>query len=519
MERRSFIKKTLLSSIIPGFMGGLNIEAFGHIGAEALADEKIMVIIQLSGGNDGLNTVIPVNQYSKYKSARPTIAIPENKLFKLNNHLEAALNPSLSKLGTMFNEGKAAIIHDVGYPNPNFSHFRATDIWNTASDSDKYVNSGWSGRFLANQFPDFPNSYPNTQMPDPLAIQIGSIVNTSLQGPVNSMGLALADLDSFHNLIDNKTETTPNTLAGKELKFLRQVALQSNQYAAVIQSAASKVKTQNTYPDTNLANQLKLVAQLIGGGLKTKFYYVQIGGFDTHSDQVNASDSTIGSHSNLLNILSEAISAFHTDLKNLGVSKNVLGMTYSEFGRRIKENGSTGTDHGAAAPMFLFGDYVNPVVLGKPGILPTTAKVEDNLPMQYDFRSVYGSILSQWFCLKSTEVNNVMLKDFQQLPLVQGTACASITANEPVISNSFILKNYPNPFEDFTTFEYETKGGYCYIQLFNNMGQELERILETNHEEPGIYTHQFDGSKLNKGLYFARFQNNSNQKVIKIIKT
>jgi uncharacterized protein (DUF1501 family) len=519
MERRSFIKKTLLSSILPGFMGGLNIEAFGHIRPEALADDKIMVIIQLAGGNDGLNTVIPVNQYSKYKSARPTLAIPENKAFKLNNYLETALHPSLEKLGNMFNEGKATVIHDVGYPNPNFSHFRATDIWNTASDSNKYVNSGWSGRFLANQFPDYPNSYPNVQMPDPLAIQIGSIVNTSLQGPVNSMGLALADLNSFYNLIDNKTENTPNTLAGKELKFLRQVALQSNQYASVIQSAASKVKVQNTYPNTSLANQLKLVAQLIGGGLKTKFYYVTIGGFDTHSDQVNATDSTIGSHSNLLKNLSEAISAFHTDLTTLGVSKNVLGMTYSEFGRRIKENGSSGTDHGAAAPMFLFGDYVNPIVLGKPGILPSTAKVEDNLPMQYDFRSIYGSILSQWFCLKSGDVNTVMLKDFQQLPIVQGAACGSITANEPVFSNSVILKNYPNPFENFTTFEYKTEGGYSYIQLFNNIGQELERILEINHEEPGLYMHQFDGSKLKKGLYFARFQNNANQKVIKIVKT
>lgn len=518
MERRNFIKKTLLSSILPGFMGGLNIEAFGQINADSLANDKVLVIIQMSGGNDGLNTVIPLNQYSKYKAARPTIGIPENKVLKISNNLETGLHPSLDKLGIMMNEGKATLIHDVGYPNPNFSHFRATDIWNTASDADKYVNSGWAGRYLANQYPDFPNNYPNNTMPDPLAIQIGSVVNTALQGPINSMGLALSDVNSFYNLIENKTETTPNTFSGKELKYLRQVALQSNQYATVIQNAASKVSSQNTYPDTSLGNQLKLVAKLIGGGLKTKFYYVNIGGFDTHSDQATVADPTLGAHANLLKTLSDSIAAFHNDLKTLGVSKNVMGMTYSEFGRRVKENGSSGTDHGAAAPMFVFGDYINPSVIGKPGILPSTAKVDDNLPMQYDFRSVYGSILSQWFCANSNEISTTTMKDFQQLPIVYGYACASILANEPAPLISNLLKNYPNPFETKTTFEYYSEGGYSYIQLFNNQGQEFDRVLEVNHELPGTYNFEFDGTHLNKGIFFARYQNNANQKVIKIVK-
>jgi uncharacterized protein (DUF1501 family) len=417
----------------------------------------------------------------------------------------------------MFKEGKAALIQSVGYPNPNFSHFRATDIWNTASDSNIYVNNGWTGRYLAVDNPSYPTGYPSSKYPDPLAIQIGSVVNTALQGPIQSMGMAISNPSNFYNLISNKVESTPNTLAGKELKYLREVANQTNLYANSIKSAATKVTKQATYPNTGLANQLKIVAQLIGGGLKTKVYYVSIGGFDTHSDQVNTSDTTTGTHANLWKTVSDAIKAFSDDLSGLGVSKKVLGLTYSEFGRRVKSNASGGTDHGSAAPMFMFGDLVNPIVLGKTPDIAASPTTNDNVTMQYDFRSVYASILTQWFCLDQSYVDDVLLKDFQPLPLVQVQACGKITANEPITLTEDLISNYPNPFSDSTTLTFTTKGGHTMIQIFDNIGRVISVPVDGEYDA-GRHKVVVDTRDFNSGMYFARLQNGEIQQVRRMIK-
>jgi uncharacterized protein (DUF1501 family) len=411
-----------------------------------------------------------------------------------------------------------AIVNSVGYPNPNFSHFRATDIWNTGADSTQVLTSGWAGRYLGVTNPNYPLGYPNTQYPDPLAIQIGSTLTSALQGPVNAMGIALSSTSNFYNLIQGKQDPVPNTLAGKELKFLRSVSAQSNEYAKTITTASNKVSKQVDYPTKNtLADQLKIVARLVGGGLKTKIYFVSIGGFDTHSNQTDATDTSTGYHTTLLAQVADAIKAFQDDLKLLGVSKKVIGFTYSEFGRRIVSNASGGTDHGAAAPMFIFGENVNPVVLGTTPEIAAKPTVNDNIAMQYDFRSVYGSILENWFCMDSSGIQTALLKNYQSLPIILPSACGKVTANEEIFIKEQLITNYPNPFDTHTTIAFESKGGHNLVQIFDNTGVAIATPIDGEYDA-GKHEVLMETSRLDSGMYFARFQNGAVQQVRKMIK-
>jgi uncharacterized protein (DUF1501 family) len=305
----------------------------------------------------------------------------------------------------------------VGYPQPNFSHFRATDIWMSGSDSTQYLNTGWIGRFLDNNYPGFPDNYPNEVDTDPLAIQIGSITSLTCQGPIVNMGMSISDPSAFYNLFDATEQAVPNTNAGYELSFIRRISKQTNKYATRIKAASDAVKQQVTYPNTSLANQLKIVSRLIKGGLKTKIYLVNYGGFDTHAAQAVATDTATGTHANLLGAVSEAIGAFQNDIKNQEIEDRVIGMTYSEFGRRIKSNDSFGTDHGAAQPLMFFGKYLNQGIIGENPKIPTKVTADDNLEMQIDFRSVYASILNEWFQADPSITEGVFYEKFQDLKI------------------------------------------------------------------------------------------------------
>ncbi|WP_315820505.1 DUF1501 domain-containing protein [Paraflavitalea speifideaquila] len=409
--------------------------------------DKVLVLVQLNGGNDGLNMVIPIEFYANYYNARKNIAIPQNKVLSLNGTTKTALHPGMPGMQILFNEGKLSIVQSVGIPAPSFSHFRATDIWMSASDPEEVLSSGWAGRYLGTQYPNYPNGYPNTQVPDPLAIQIGAIPSLALQGPVMNMAMNIFDPNSFYDFLDGVQDPVPDTPWGKELKYIRLIAGQTEQFSNVIRAAAAKVTSQGTYPGNNyLAQQLKIVARLVKGGLKTRIYMVTTGGFDTHSDQVNSLDTTIGTHNNLLAGLSSAIKSFVDDLEGLGVADRVIGLTFSEFGRRIKSNGSMGTDHGSAAPMFVFGKNVRPGIVGNNPFIPGGASVNDNIPFQYDFRSIYASILQQWFCVNATDLETIMLRNFQQIPLAVNAACGT-TGLDDIIrgSGEELITNYPNP--------------------------------------------------------------------------
>ncbi|HLO45863.1 MAG TPA: DUF1501 domain-containing protein [Leadbetterella sp.] len=516
MRRRNFIKNTMLGALTPTFLSNQSLWAMGNVDQKLLENDNVLVVIQLNGGNDGLNTVIPINQYGNYKNARSNIALVENKILKIPQSDLIGLHPSLKNLAALMSEGKGNIIQDVGYPNPNFSHFRATDIWHTASNSNEVLESGWAGRLLALDHPNYPEGYPSSKYPDPLSIQIGSVVSTALQGPLYSMGMSIADTTNFYNLIENADEPVPNTLAGKELDYLRQVSKQTNKYAETIKAAALKVSQQKTYPNLSLASQLKIVARLIAGGLKTKIYYVNLGGFDTHSGQVVATDTSTGTHANLMANLGDSIKAFQDDLKFLGVADRVLGMTYSEFGRRIKSNASSGTDHGAAAPMFFFGEKVNPTYFGKPTTISANVGNNDNIPMQHDFRAVYASIMKYWFCSDSVEMKSVLFQNFDTIPLVSGSICGYVTATEPELSNAR-LKVYPNPVQDVLNLRFISDGGQNSIQLLDMRGTEV--MPEINEEmQAGSQEIMLNVSHLNSGIYLARFRNNDFQEVVRVLK-
>ncbi|MEO7922709.1 MAG: DUF1501 domain-containing protein [Chitinophagaceae bacterium] len=532
MKRRDFLQKSIpAATLLPALINGYSVKAFAADSplVQALMQgvtetDHVLVIIQLAGGNDGLNMVVPVSTYSSYFNARSNVAIPQNRILSLSGTSASGLHPAMTGMQNIFNNGNMKVIQAVGYPQPNFSHFRATDIWMSASNSDQEVFNGWAGRYLNYEYPNFPTGYPNTSMPDPLAIQIGSTTSLTTQGPVVNMGMSITSATSFYNLISGTTDPVPNTPAGKELKYIRLVNQQTQKYSTVIRNAANTVTQQVTYPTNNsLADQLKIVARLIKGGLRTRVYMVSFGGFDTHSVQVNAADTTTGAHATLLQRVSDACKAFQDDLQFLQIQDRVIGMTYSEFGRRIKSNSSVGTDHGAAAPMFLFGSKIATGVLGDNPSIPANASVNDNVPMQYDFRSIYSTILEKWFCLDKTIVSGLyppnINSQLQSLPLFKSSISCSTTPPPPPDPNvDSLITNYPNPFTDNTRISFRTEGGHTLIQVIDTLGRVIRTLLEKDYPSATTDSVNFNAEGLPTGVYYARLQNGVTQKVRPMMK-
>ena len=522
MERRNFIRNSL-ALMAPTMIGGNPIHILQDhplLDSELLAtstNDRVLVIIQLNGGNDGLNTVIPLSEYSNYTNARSNIAIPEKKVLKLTGHDATGIHPAMTSMQNLFSDGKLNIVQSVGYPKPSYSHFRATDIWMSGSDSDQYLNTGWAGRFLNYENPGYPDNYPTKEKPDPLAIQIGSLASLTCQGPVVNMALSVSDPSSFYNLIDGSNASVSNTNAGYELSFLRGVAKQTNLYTARIKAASDSVTKQVTYPNNYLASQLKIVARLIKGGLQTKVYMVSYGGFDTHASQVVATDTTTGTHANLLKVLSDAVAAFQSDLSGLEIEDRVIGMTYSEFGRRIQSNASGGTDHGSAAPLFLFGKNVRGGVFGNNPSIPASVTVNDNIPYQYDFRTVYNTILQNWFCVNETGQTEVLSKTYPILPLINASVC-SINNPDSTFAKEALIYIYPNPFSSHTKIEFKTNGGHTILQLLDGSGSVIKLLVEANYNYAGMNSYMLYGSGLIPGVYYIRMQNEDKVYVKAVIK-
>lgn len=523
MQRRDFLKNTLHTAVLPSLLSGLSVKAFGGTAllsalAGAADNDHVLVLIQLSGGNDGLNTIIPLEFYSDYNRIRSNIAIAQSKVLKLNDpkYNKFGFHPSLTQMKQLFDSEKLTAVQAVGYPSPNGSHFRSMDIWLTGSDSNQYVSTGWTGRFLSNAYPNFPVGFPNDAMPDPLAIQIGATLSPAFVGPGGFTALAVnSDID-FYNLINGIQEPAPPTPSGKEITYLRSIARQTNKYADAIVNAAKKANNIEAYPDSYLAAQLKVVARLVAGGLKTKVYMVGMGGFDNHAGQVQGGNTAAGTHAGLLKQVSDAIGAFSKDLKSLGASKRVLGMTFSEFGRRMQSNGSLGTDHGAAQPIFLFGDAVETGILGKNPDIPTATQAIDNIPMQYDFRSIYATILRDWFCLQGSDIDSVLLKNYQYLPLIKSNACNTSIDDLNKLGNN-LIRNYPNPFTNSTAITFKTTGGHTLVQVFDTTSRLIATLADKVYAE-GVYTETFNSIALPPGVYYARLQNGSVQQVRTMLK-
>lgn len=435
MKRRDFLAAAS-ASVLPVMLGGFGLKAMSRqsalvrslLSTQALASDRVLVIIYLNGGNDGLNTVIPLDQYSLYSGLRSNIAIPQSSVLGLDSNLATGLHPAMTGMRDLYNNGKLSIVHSVSYPNPDQSHYRATDIWMTAVDANQNSDSGWAGRYLENRFPGYPVGYPNTQMEDPLAVQIGYLTSTALLGSQQSMGIALSDPNSFYQLVGSASATSPGDLpccdAGDLIAYIRKQQALSVGYATEIKRAADAGKNLATYPTSgnSLSDQLKIVARLIHGGLKTKIYFVSLGGFDTHSGQVDTDVST-GNHATLLGKLSTAIATFQQDLSLQGIEDKVVGMTFSEFGRRANSNSSKGTDHGIAAPMFVFGSNAKHRTIGQnPDLANLTGQTGNkDVPMQIDFRRVYTDILNDWFGTDHSTTSSLLFHEFPTVSLFSNT--------------------------------------------------------------------------------------------------
>lgn len=516
MDRRRFLRNAASFVTIPLILNGQAIQVFGSGVFSGIENTngKILVLIQFDGGNDGLNTLIPLDMYHNLVKVRPQVVLPENKILKLTE--KQGLHPEMTEIKNLFSEEQIMFIQNVGYPQPNLSHFRSKEIINSASDSKTMVSSGWLGRYLESLYPDFPKDYPNTTNPHPLSITIGSSSLPTCQGELTNMGLVMQNLNTSYNSQNDDTNF-PETPYGFELKYIAQIMESTEKYLRVISEAANlSVSKSVLWPAANansLADKLKIVARLIGGGLTTPVYMVNLGGFDTHSGQVDAVEKEKGQHAFLLKNFSQAVNTFLEELKLQGKADNVIGLAFSEFGRRIASNSSNGTDHGEAFPMVLFGNRINPVIRGENPVIPEEVKSSANVPMKIDFRSVYASVLFHWFNLDKTQIADILFDEFEIFPILKSTV-----SNDPGNINHIELRItsvFPNPVSQNAEIRFYSNGEKITLKLFNSEGKELKTLFN-GQTIAGNQSVQFSGNGLPSGQYFLVIQNRTGRRTFPI---
>lgn len=396
MKRRNFLKTTALASaatMLPKFI---------KASEKNIADtsDKILVIVQLTGGNDGLNTVVPF-QNDLYYKARPQISIGKNEVLKLNDQL--GLNPNMEGFKKLFDDGKLCLINNVGYPDPDRSHFRSMDIWHTASNSNEYKTTGWLGRYLDEQCGDCDKPTQILEMDDTLSLALKgtNVKGLAIKAPkrlygtttnpfINQLSKQHLPGDHQHDNAEYLYKTLAETVSSAEYLY---------QTSKIFHSAA-------TYPNHQFGKSMKTISELIISGVNTKVYYVSLGSFDTHFNQQKRQGE-------LLHQLAETIKVFMDDLKSNGRANEVLLMTFSEFGRRVAENASLGTDHGTASQIFLIGNNLK----GK-GVYNEAPNLEDlddgDLKFTVDFKNIYATLLRKWLQTDSDKIlgNKFSLMDF-----------------------------------------------------------------------------------------------------------
>ncbi|MFK7844722.1 MAG: DUF1501 domain-containing protein [Rhodothermales bacterium] len=458
---------------------------------------RVLVLIQLGGGNDGLNTVVPYEN-DLYYQERPSIAIDKQTAQSFSVGQDMGLHPSLSFFNTAFQDGNMALLQNVGYPDPNLSHFRSTDIWLTGSDSNEVVQSGWLGRHLGQEYPDFEEDRPDF----PLGVQIGGVSSLIFQGPATNMGMSLISADFFERLAEEgqlySLEGLPSAAYADEMAYVRTVANDSFIYAGAVQEASAQGTNAVEYPGGNpLSENLSIVARLIKGDLGARIYHVTLGGFDTHANQGNT-------HANLLRNLSEAVDVFLQDIATDGREEEVMLMTFSEFGRRVGQNGSFGTDHGTAAPLFILG---NGVAGGLFGGAPVLDDLDDagNMKFDIDFRTVYATVLQDWFGISPAVVQDALLgHEYTSLGFVEDPS-EPVGTDQPEAPGAFTLtQNYPNPFTGTTTIQYALdQPGQVRLEVFDVEGRRIASLAEGT-QPAGQHSVAFDASRLPSGTYLYR---------------
>lgn len=467
-NRRSFMQALGLAGAGSMMLGASTVTASKASPlAVALAEnesDNILVIVRLKGGNDGLNTIVPVYDYATYANLRPTIRHDQNDLFMLN--ADFGIPDYMNSLESIWGDGKMKVVHGVGYPNQNLSHFRSSDIW-ASTDAINFEPTGWWGRYFEDLYPDYLINPP----PMPPAVQIGSIGNLVFEGEANNYAFAVANPQQLANVAQNGTFhdvlDIPDCVYGDKLLYMRSTTNTTFLYANVINDAYMSANNDANYDDADLANQLSIVARLIKGGLGTKVYMVTLDGFDTHANQVQ-------DHQTILEDVANSMKSFYDDLAATGMDTNVLSMTISEFGRRPYENGSNGTDHGAASPVMLFGPGLQGS--GLVGDHPDLSiwDANDNLIPTSDFRDVYSTVLTDWFCMDPVVLDLILLgQSYETLDL--GLNCDILSTTD--FSGVTRLLHRPTYQNDRTFIELQMPvTANVTVKLYDILGKEMATL-------------------------------------------
>lgn len=498
--RREFMRMTGLAALGSACMlGSSAVQAFAPsplLASLANSDcgDRILVLIRLNGGNDGLNTIIQ-REDDTYYNIRPTLAVPESGLWALSQ--EYGMPNELSGLMPFWEEGRMKVVHNVGYPDPNYSHFRSSDIWASASDSNEVINTGWLGRWLEQDLPAFLSAPPVV----PPALQIGVQANMIFRGSRSGFALAISNPAEFYQIARTGSlyplAGLGNSPSEQELRFVRSVANSAFRYSESIQRAYNAGSNQANYPNHYLSEELAIVARMIKGGLGSKIYMVSIGGFDTHSEQANT-------HPGLMRALGDSVAAFFADLSASGHSEQVLAMTFSEFGRTIHENGSMGTDHGTGAPLMLFGEGLGSEFLGKSPDLLDLDHYGDPY-FDIDFRSVYASVLEDWLCVPPEASEHLLGEGIGKVggllpltePVIGSNQSALLLGHEPAAGGGLA----------FSIHYAMRQAGQVRIQLLHENGQ-LAREIWNHYQEAGSYRLRFAPGDyfLPPGRYYYRLE-------------
>jgi len=497
-NRRSFLQALGLVGGGTIMVGGMPISASRPsplVKALSVAEtDRVLVLIRLKGGNDGINTIVPVYDYDIYANLRPTIKHDLSDLYNLNPNF--AIPNYMNEMQSLWGDGAMKVVHGVGYENQDLSHFTGSNIWASTDASDS-VQTGWFGRYFEQLYPDYLVNPPEI----PAAIQIGSIGNLIFDGDNSNYAFSLANVYQLESLAENGTfhnmENLPDCTYGEQLQFIRGTTNTTYTYAGIIQDAYTGSSNSVEYLDQDLGNQLSIVARMIKGNLGTKVYMVTLGSFDTHANQVVDQQY-------LLNDLSNSLKLFFDDLAATGHDQDVLAMTISEFGRRVEENGSNGTDHGTASPLMLFGPGLegNGFVGNHPSL--TELNDDGNLVYNVDFREIYATVMQEWLCINPTIVNQALLgQNYNTIDL--GFNCQSLSVDDQVLNEGFshyvlyrdnkaIIK-FKNPYTQHTV-----------VKLYDILGKQIatlknELLIEGEHE---IDVREQVNQRLSSGQYIYR---------------
>lgn len=563
MDRRLFLRNVSLSVGGQIMLNGIAMQALrGQPQLSQMAqlsgNDKILVLLQLHGGNDGLNAVIPIPQYNLYYNMRPNLAIPDSggrKYIRLDSTLaeeqQVGLHPDMTGMKELYDQGRMNIVQNVGYEHVNGSHFKSRDIWFGGGGYKDDITGGWIGRYLESEYAtrkglSFPTDFPNAEMPDPLGLEFANEVSLGFHTESTvPAGLSIPSPADFFDLVKElpgyneeikvdprgfPPEAIKNSLYGQELQWILGIEKDTDKYAERLQKTylaggATSVQYPTVYPlaaptgdlKNPIAANLKIVARLVAGGCQTKVYMIRIGGFDTHVNQVTPYDNTLGKHAALMYHISSAMKAFQDDLKARGIEDRVLTVTLSEFGRRAVSNNNYGSDHGTVAPMFVFGSKINPGLIGKNADLRRVNEFGGNLPDGkedvIDYRIVFNTILQDWFAVDSSRIPEIF-------PSLETTASQSyadpdifdkvplfgqVTAIDEFVNRRFRLNNcFPNPVKSETNFSFFMDNpATVRLSLYDMRGSLVETLLN----EPrmaGEHIVPINLSHLRAGIYIYK---------------